>query len=220
MKKRNKILVIFGGKGIGRIAAEIAYGMGYREVVFLNDRELIGQKIGMTFPTMVVGRTEDYREWMKRRADFFFAYVGLGTEQETYKQLHWIDIPEDRFPNLIHPSATVSVFMERMEYGVLIGPGAVVGPDTIMEKHTKLLAGAYLGHDSVMREHSHAAANSVIGANVTVDRGCHIGTNSVIREKTVVGEFSLVGCGAVVVKDITPRSVVVGNPAQILKKGD
>lgn len=217
MNRRNKILVIFGGSGIGRIAAEIAYYVGYRDVVFLNDREPVGQKIGMTFPTMVVGETGDYREWMKRRADFFFAYVGLGSEQETYSKLSMIDIPDDRFPNLIHPSAMVSVFAERMEYGVLIGPGAVVGPDTIMEKHTKLLAGAYLGHNSVMREHAHAAANSVIGADVLVDRGCHIGTNAVIREKTIIGEFSLVGCGAVVVKDVSPGSVVVGNPAKPLR---
>ena len=54
--------------------------------------------------------------------------------------------------------------------------------------------------------------------NTTVKKGASIGANSTILPGLTIGEFSVVGAGSVVTKDVAPYSVVYGNPAAINKK--
>jgi len=51
-----------------------------------------------------------------------------------------------------------------------------------------------------------------------VKRRASIGSNATIMGGITIGEGALVGAGAVVTKDVSPHSVVVGNPAQYLRK--
>lgn len=53
---------------------------------------------------------------------------------------------------------------------------------------------------------------------VVIEDGCDIGIGSIILPGVKIGEGSIVGAGAVVTKDVPPYSVVVGNPARILRK--
>ncbi len=47
-----------------------------------------------------------------------------------------------------------------------------------------------------------------------------IGSNATIVGSVTIGEEALVGAGAVVTKDVPPRTVVAGNPAKIIRKLD
>jgi len=51
---------------------------------------------------------------------------------------------------------------------------------------------------------------------VTIGDNVFIGDNSVVMAN--IGEKSIIGAGSVVVKDIPPYSVAVGNPAKVIKK--
>lgn len=51
-------------------------------------------------------------------------------------------------------------------------------------------------------------------------KGCSIGANATILAGTTIGENALVGAGSVVTKDVPANTVVVGNPAKILKTLD
>jgi UDP-2-acetamido-3-amino-2,3-dideoxy-glucuronate N-acetyltransferase len=51
-----------------------------------------------------------------------------------------------------------------------------------------------------------------------VKKGASIGANATILCGITIGEYACVGAGAVVTKDVPPRTVVVGNPARILRK--
>jgi acetyltransferase-like isoleucine patch superfamily enzyme len=50
-----------------------------------------------------------------------------------------------------------------------------------------------------------------------VKKGASIGSNATILPVTI-GENAIIGAGAVVTKDVPPNTVVVGNPAKILRK--
>ena len=52
----------------------------------------------------------------------------------------------------------------------------------------------------------------------TLRRSVRIGAGAVILPRVEIGEGSLVGSGAVVTRDVPPGSVVVGNPARVIKK--
>ena len=51
--------------------------------------------------------------------------------------------------------------------------------------------------------------------HTTVRRGCTIGANATIGPGLVLGEFSMIGMGAVVTRNVPDRALVTGNPARI-----
>ncbi len=50
-----------------------------------------------------------------------------------------------------------------------------------------------------------------------VQRGASLGANSTILPGITIGEGAMVGAGSVVTKDVPPFSVVVGNPARVIR---
>ena len=53
---------------------------------------------------------------------------------------------------------------------------------------------------------------------VVIEDGCDIGMGSILLPGVTIGCASIVGAGSVVTKDVPAYSVVVGNPARILRK--
>ena len=51
-----------------------------------------------------------------------------------------------------------------------------------------------------------------------IKKGASIGAGAIIICGNTIGEGALVGAGAVVTKDVPPKTVVVGNPAKVLRK--
>jgi acetyltransferase-like isoleucine patch superfamily enzyme len=50
-----------------------------------------------------------------------------------------------------------------------------------------------------------------------VKKGASIGSSATLLCGITVGEYAIIGAGSVVTKDVPPYSVVVGNPAKVLK---
>ena len=70
---------------------------------------------------------------------------------------------------------------------------------------------------AVVRTHgSVIGVNSVVCGYATVQEGAHIAPGAVVREGTTVGRYSVVGLGAVVVKDVPDGAIVAGNPARVV----
>lgn len=53
---------------------------------------------------------------------------------------------------------------------------------------------------------------------IRIGSRCFIGGGSVILPGVSIGDECIVGGGSVVFKDVPPRSIVVGNPARILRR--
>jgi acetyltransferase-like isoleucine patch superfamily enzyme len=52
---------------------------------------------------------------------------------------------------------------------------------------------------------------------VWVEDGCYLGQACAIKQYLRIGRGSLIGMGSVVVRDVPPNSVMVGNPARKLR---
>lgn len=57
-----------------------------------------------------------------------------------------------------------------------------------------------------------------ITAPITIGDHVWIGANAMILKGVSIGDGAIVGAGAVVTKDVPPHTIVVGNPAKIIKK--
>ena len=52
---------------------------------------------------------------------------------------------------------------------------------------------------------------------VTIKKGAWIGARVILLPGVTVGEGAVVASGAVVTKDVAPRTIVGGNPAKFIK---
>jgi acetyltransferase-like isoleucine patch superfamily enzyme len=123
---------------------------------------------------------------------------------------------------------------ERVRVGddVVIGRGALVENDTTVGSLTKIQADAYITAYSTLEDNVFIAP-CVITTNdnfmgrterrhelrrgPTIRRGARIGGGAVLCPGIEIGEEAFVGAGAVVIRDVAPGVVVVGNPARVLR---
>jgi UDP-2-acetamido-3-amino-2,3-dideoxy-glucuronate N-acetyltransferase len=116
---------------------------------------------------------------------------------------------------------------------VVIGRGSLVENDTSVGAMTKIQAHAYVTAYSTLEENVFIAP-CVITTNdnfmgrtekrhelmkgPTIRRAARIGGGAVLLPGIEIGEEAFVGAGAVVLKDVEPRTVVVGNPARSIRE--
>lgn len=74
----------------------------------------------------------------------------------------------------------------------------------------------------VLSSHANAsrikATMKAASDEITIQDDTWIGAGSIILPGITIGECSVVGAGSVVTKDVPPYTVVVGNPAKVLRK--
>lgn len=214
-----KNVIILGGSGIGMIAASILDRIGgYQMIGFLNDVIPVGDGIGKYKRFPVVGRSEDVSEWIRKKdAMVFVAYIGMTRERETAAKITSLGIPNDRLLTIIDPSVVLPAGYCSIGNGCLLCPLSQLSVDTELKDNVIMLPNSFLGHDSTLEEFVSLANNATVGANVRVGYASHIGTNASVREKVNIGRHSVIGMGSVVLDDVPEDSVVVGNPARVIR---
>lgn len=134
-------------------------------------------------------------------------------------------IPVVHESSFVHPLAAVTgnVIIGKKCY---IGPGAAIRGDwgqIILEDGVNVQENCtvhmFPGKSITLKESAHVGHGAIIhGANL--GRNCLIGMNSVIMDDAEIGDESIVGAMAFVKAEtkIPPRSLVVGNPAKVVKQ--
>lgn len=108
-----------------------------------------------------------------------------------------------------------------LDDGVHIGSGTAVDRATLgttkICKNAKIDNLVHIAHNAVIGQNTLVIAGSVVCGGAVLGRNCWLAPNSVIKEGVRVGDFSMVGLGAVVVKNVPEQVLVVGVPAKILR---
>jgi maltose O-acetyltransferase len=94
-----------------------------------------------------------------------------------------------------------------------VGGGLVIGKYVMMGPEVVILTGTHR-YDDVTRPMMLQGGEA---SRVIIEDDVWIGARVIILPNVRIGRSSIIGAGAVVAKDVPPFSVVVGNPAKVIR---
>ena len=197
----DRLLMIIGAGGHGKVAADIAQCMGYTNVAFLDDHP------SDTLP--IVGTSADVKQYIDK-ADFFVAIGNASVREHLTTAL--MDVGAT-VVNLIHPRAVVAQ-SAMLGVGVMVAPGAVVGVDAVIGDGVIVNTLASVDHDSTVGAYSHVAVGANVAGTVHIGQRVMIGAGAAVINNIDITDDVTVGAGACVVRDIVASGTYIGVSAR------
>ncbi|MCL2745344.1 MAG: hypothetical protein FWE67_15990, partial [Planctomycetaceae bacterium] len=92
-----------------------------------------------------------------------------------------------------------------------------IGSGTLIGSHVDIFSGRYQ-HGNFNSITENKESNPYLDSNVLITIGCNVWIGNGCIVCADVGDNSIIGAGAVVVKEIPSNCVAVGNPARVIKQ--
>lgn len=211
-----KDIVIIGAGSFGREVAQLIddINMDKKTWNLLGFIDETPQKHGTLINSnIVLGGVE----WLEKNGgNKLYAICAIGNPRDKYAVIKKMSINGINFANLIHQDAKVSKFVE-FGYGNIICCNSFISVNVKIGSHVSINPGCGIGHDVVIGDYSSLYWNVTLSGNVKVGEGCEIGSKTAVIPKNNVGRWSIIGAGAVVIKDIPDNCTAVGVPARPVK---
>lgn len=93
-----------------------------------------------------------------------------------------------------------------------------VQPFVTIGNNVTLWSGNHIGHHSIIEDHCFITSHVVVSGNCHVGPYCFIGVNATLRDSLNVAPRTLIGAGAVIMKDTVDRGVYVPERAKLFDK--
>jgi UDP-N-acetylglucosamine acyltransferase len=89
--------------------------------------------------------------------------------------------------------------------------------DTQIQNDCYIMAYSYIAHDCLIESDVIPCAKVSLSGHCHILKGAVLGLASSLHQFSTIGSHAFVGMGSVVVKDIPPFCIIVGNPARFAK---
>ena len=105
-----------------------------------------------------------------------------------------------------------------IDYGCCIGNNVKIHNKVYVAQFTLIEDDAFLAPGVTLANDIHPGCPNAVECmeGPRIKKGAQIGVNACVLPRVVIGENAVIGSGSVVTKDIPPRVVAYGNPAQIV----
>mgnify|MGYP001055603216 CR=1 FL=1 len=215
-----KKIVIIGAGGLGREVLNLINFCNnseneYNPLGFIVDSEY-GQTGTIINEKPILGNLG----WLEKHASDVNVVVAVGQPHLRLRVLDRISKYNCKFINLIHPWSK-----EHLNKWVSLGEGVILAgcltsSQIKIGNHVVINVFCVIGHDSVISDYATLAPSVNIDGYVTLGTGCFIGTGSNILPNVTVNEWSIIGAGSTISKDIPANSVAMNLPPRIINQRD
>lgn len=211
-----KDLIIFGASGFGR---EVAWAVERLNKVtptwnllgFMDDADDIqGTEVNSY---KVLGKTSDVGNYPDA---YFVVAVGASRVREKIVSNMMTINPGIKFGTVIDPSVEMSNL-------VTIGEGTIICAHTIITVnieigfHVIINLDCTIGHDAILKDYVTLYPSVNVSGITNIGHAVELGTGMKIIQGKSIGDYSIVGAGAIVIKDIPGKCTAVGSPAKPIK---
>lgn len=202
---REVMPLLHDGCGI-RHAPRLAAG----RAVFIDD-ERVGDVIGGT-----VVQSED--EFLSSTSTKFFSIAISDGAIRRRLASKFLSSNAEPF-SIVAPTARIVGSRVRLGAGAIITDFSVITDDVEIGSFFHCNLGSYVAHDCVIGDFVTFAPRVHCNGRVAIEDGAYVGAGALLRQGSResplrIGANAVVGMGAVVLKDVSRDSVVVGNPAR------
>ncbi len=211
-----KDLIILGASGFAREVAWLVERinknaptwnlLGFTE----KDQQLIGTTIN-GYP--VLGDDDIIKDYPEA-----YAVCAIGSAVLRKKVVSIIKeiAPLSKFATLIDPSVEMSDLVKIGE-GTIICAHTIITVNVEIGNHVIINLDCTIGHDAVLHDFVTLYPSVNVSGITDIGECSELGTGMQIIQKKAVGANSIIGAGAVVVKDIPEKCTAVGSPAKPIK---
>jgi sugar O-acyltransferase (sialic acid O-acetyltransferase NeuD family) len=200
-------IVLFGAGKIADVAYyQLTNDSPHEVVAFTIDGEHINQKEKWGLPILPFGDIQNTHS-----PDDFKMMVTVGYQDlNRFRAKKYYEAKKKGYELISYVSSRASnVSNADIGDNCLILENAVLQPCTKMGNNVFFWNGNHLGHHAAIADHCYVAGQVVISGSVVVEEYCFLGVNATIGHEVTVGRESFIGAGALVTKNVAPKSVYI-----------
>lgn len=210
-----KDLIIIGASGFGREVAWLVERINrqcptWNLLGFIDDAEEIQGKSVNGYE--VLGTTMDVLNYDV----YYVCAVGSAKIREMIVDRITGIKPDIQFATLIDPSVERSELISFGE-GTIVCAHSIITVNVEIGRHVIINLDCTVGHDVVLQDFVTLYPSVNVSGITNIGHCSELGTGVQIIQTKTVGNYSIVGAGAVIVKDIPPKCTAVGSPAKPIK---
>lgn len=200
-----KYLIIYGDGLIAEVASfYFQRDTGYEIKCYTNARDFIKKSTFNEKP--IVPFDELDKLYSPDGYDIFIAIGYNKTNKIREQRFREAKEKGYRCATYISPLATY--------YGTPVGDNCfilennVIQPFVTIGNNVTLWSGNHIGHHSTIKDHCFISSHVVVSGVCCIEENCFLGVNATLRDNITIGKFSVIGSGAIVMKNCEERTLV------------
>lgn len=210
-----KKMVIFGTGALARLAYIHFSDEGHYEVIAftVNEEYIVNNSDDFGLKVVPFEKIEQIYP-----PDSFAMFVAIGTKKANKARAQIYNDCKAKGYELASCLNTKFNHQKYVKTGdnCLIMPNVIIQPFAEIGNDVIVWSGSYIGYQSRLRDHSYIAAAAVVSGNVDVGEYCFVGANATIKDRLTIAPESVIGAGAVILKDTEVGKVYGGHNADII----
>jgi len=208
MKKK---ISIIGSGTYGEVIYELVSLLGYEVHGFYDDNK---SKHGNYINSVPVLGDIDYEKIDIKDKNFV---VAIGDNEIRRNISTNIVRRGGILPTLIHPSVIISE-SATIGNGCVLHANSFIWTNVNIDDFSIISVNANIAHHTTIKTGTFISTGANVGANISIEDNSFIGIGAILMTGVKsIGRSSVIGAGAVVIRNVPEYSVVVGNPGKVIR---